>query len=363
MFFALQVISCSTSLITAIDAIPEGVADFIYNKAQSQKQQLNEGQTLKDHWVDLNHAMGRILSIEHAVKTIIAMADRFPELFENFTVTTIPSQVKSFDEPFRSKNPASTLTVEEVIGRMTSDTNQHAMLTAATEGWWKFDFNNRLRREVAKFKPIVHAELLVLQSILRDVDDGGASPYRFFKRQMYIGCSKPTCKMCHYYFESHPSGVRVQPSHGNFYRNWRVPNVAAADGVVAAKARDRIMNDVVAKVRTEVTRIIRDKTLDGKRHDSETNPTWQSEHGHVRPMHAGDEDSDLEVMVGELTLDEESPTGGSSTSPAPEWSTRSSSFDSRTSAGSDSRYVAIKHNSECDEDGSSDEDSLGGAVL
>jgi OTT_1508-like deaminase len=104
--------------------------------------------------------------------------------------------------------------------------------------------------------------------------DGGSHPSRFFNGYKYIGCSKPTCRLCEHYFSVHASGVEVRPPHRNLYPNWRVPDVYEDQGPQAIENRESLMANILKLVRKETFRVLLEKLPEGKRHDSNTDQTY-----------------------------------------------------------------------------------------
>jgi hypothetical protein len=124
---------------------------------------------------------------------------------------------------------------------MTSDAEQMANYRSHAQDLQMFDLDNIIRRctRSRSFRPIVHAEVLLFESL---ENDGGTHPSRFFGGYKYIGYSKPTCRLCDYYFSVRGSGVRVRPSLPNLYHNLRMPDVYEDQGHKAKKENENIMN-------------------------------------------------------------------------------------------------------------------------
>ena len=127
------------------------------------------------------------------------------------------------------------------------------------------------------FKPIIHAEILVDDTIRREQRRAGAGePLRFFRQaefDRYIGASKPTCRLCALYFDSHPDGVTVRPSHHNMYYQWRTPDVFVSDGERAKRERDTVLDRMIPRLRDAVFRAINGATPRWDRFDSNDSPT------------------------------------------------------------------------------------------
>ena len=141
--------------------------------------------------------------------------------------------------------------------------------------------DDRIKQRVkpGHFRPIVHAEVHLLDSVLRDrarAEADGDGPLRFFNEAEfggYIGSSKPTCLLCRLYFEGHPSGVGCRETHGNLYYNWRAPDVMEGEGEEAAAAARAILEGMLKKVRAETARAITARSSTRKKHDSWDTPS------------------------------------------------------------------------------------------
>jgi hypothetical protein len=236
-------------------------------------------------WGELRHALGRLLSYFIAIKVLISARKFWPRLFVDFTVTTIPST------PPLSSPPVIRRNARGIIQRMsrsksTLDAYQRHQDHLQTHG----GLDERIRHRVspARFRPIVHAEVNLLASVLRDqalAEADGEDPVRFFNQAefgAYIGSSKPTCRLCSLYFAAHPSGVKCRESHGNLYPNWRVPDVPPSglglgeDGggeEAERRLQTEILEAMVREVRKDADRAIREKSYSRRKHDSWDTPS------------------------------------------------------------------------------------------
>jgi len=175
-----------------------------------------------------------------------------------------------------------------IIGRMTSNAELQRKFKDFVQDMSWFNLDKRIEEEYSKgFRPIVHAEILLLNWLDLTTADGVHGPgridhSRFWNDWAYIGSSKPTCKLCAYYFQAHRSGVGYRPSHGNLYMPWRGPDVSRSTvqqhhgpGEVHldkfVKARQDILNRVLELVREEAFDVISKKARSTyKRYDSNT---------------------------------------------------------------------------------------------
>lgn len=252
-------------LIKAIDRLYQSEIDgLIRNKTNEGR--MNESEC----WCELRHAAGRLLSYLQAVKVLISTRKRWPELFENFEVRYIASSIPD-QSPLRGNRLQ--LSAGDIIGRMTSDPKKMANYRAHAQELQKFGLDENIRSQAVgkKLRPIVHAEVLLLESLEKD---GGTHPSRFFNGYKYIGCSKPTCRLCDYYFSVHASGVEVRPTHRNLYPSWRMPDVYRDQGPQVEKERENLMNKILVRIREDTFRTLSEKLPERKHHDSNTEPTY-----------------------------------------------------------------------------------------
>lgn len=132
------------------------------------------------------------------------------------------------------------------------------------------------------FHPIVHAEILVHNWLEKT---GGTRPERFFRNWQYIGCSKPVCKLCHYYFSTHPSGVQIRGTHGNLYRNWRMPDYADVCDLrtkeEALAKRQEIIQSIMGHLRQCVLRTLSEKSANSRPFDSNTISSFAHNDGRI----------------------------------------------------------------------------------
>lgn len=85
------------------------------------------------------------------------------------------------------------------------------------------NIQEEFRRRITgrNFKPNVHAEILLADYI-------HASKLDFMNDIRHIGCSKPSCVLCHIYLEAHPTRILPLPCHGNLWPKWSPPLFVSA---------------------------------------------------------------------------------------------------------------------------------------
>lgn len=215
-----------------------------------------EGRNLEGYprpeW-ELQHTMSRLVAYTVSVQFLIQARKMWPRLFKGFEVSFVPSS-QPFPRVFRNKSG----TAEGIIGRMTRKAKIMETFKVFVNHLQGFDLDARIQEQYQnpKFRPIVHSELLLLNWLQ---NSGGIRPERFFNEWMFIGASKPTCRLCNYYVEEHPAAVRVRPTHGNIYTNWRVPDVLPADGAEAVAARDAMVDKMLRRIRDNAFDMVQKK--------------------------------------------------------------------------------------------------------
>ena len=201
------------------------------------------------------------------------MRRRREELFEDVEVVYVPSSS-------RSESPNVRRTIDaDMEGKVKVDVLQR-MPKGYAEVYRTYlpqeqqqDMQEKFTAATKKFRPYVHAELVLLDSILTEKKS------RFFAESQYgryIGCSKPTCRLCKLYIENHPSGVEVRPGHGNIYHQWRAPDIIDKVGInvdEASKAREKIHGAMLEKLRHIIKRTITENMAERWHHDSNSTPT------------------------------------------------------------------------------------------
>lgn len=185
----------------------------------------------------------------------MATTRRFPRLVEQgFEVKVVQSSCPD-PNPFPGKGADNTY---EILTRMTPDKETARYYNAMLEETRSIDIMKNIKDVISKdtFRPVVHAELLILQSLEQDEF---VHPSNFFGSWKYIGSSKPTCWLSHYYFQIHKGRFQVRSTHMNLYLNWKAPDVFGRDGDAAIKAREDMMNAMVKPIRQDGHRTLEER--------------------------------------------------------------------------------------------------------
>ncbi|KPM45587.1 hypothetical protein AK830_g925 [Neonectria ditissima] len=209
-------------------------------------------------WCELRHYLGRLLSYRRAAETIVAFSVRWPGLFQHFQVQWIPSSTR-IPKPISN----TSLTAKDIICSMVKESEGLEGYVSQAETSQMFNLDKSIQKQIAKktFFPYVHAEVELHNWLLAQ---GYVHRNQFWNEWKYIGCSKPTCRLCSYYFNAHPDQVQVRQSHFNLYPNWRLPDVFESQGPAAVRMRLEILQTLTDKVRSDALRTLDEKVPRGK---------------------------------------------------------------------------------------------------
>ncbi|KAL2757010.1 hypothetical protein ACRALDRAFT_2041545 [Sodiomyces alcalophilus JCM 7366] len=237
---------------------------------ESIVQRAREGRIdISEHWTDLRHFLNRLHAYYQDVETIVRTKRRWVQLFHDFKVTVVPSS-KPAPNPLKANPRSKAPSAHDVIGHMTSEPGEISRYRGYAAELQTLGLDEQISTETGKngFKPIVHAEVLVQSAALSHIQTSDpARGTRFWNNWKYVGSSKPTCRLCGYYFELHPDGVQVRSSHRNLYPSWRLPD---AHDEASVRFRDKMLNEIKKKVCDVVFRTLQERVPQGKRRDSNT---------------------------------------------------------------------------------------------
>ncbi|RYP03221.1 hypothetical protein DL765_010566 [Monosporascus sp. GIB2] len=229
------------------------------------RRQSKDGEiSSSEPWCELRHYLGRLYSYRMAAEMIVKSTERWPELFVDFTVVSVPSS-RHMAKPI----PTSELTAADIVRNMIPEEEDPRGYLSQVEVMQKFGLDKLIQDQVRRpsFRPYVHAEVLVHGHLLRR---GISHPRNFWHGWKYIGSSKPTCRLCDYYFIAHQDNVQVRKSHKNLYPNWRLPDVFENEGDDAIRRQLQLLENITGNVRNDAKRTLEEKRPLRKRHDSNT---------------------------------------------------------------------------------------------
>lgn len=248
-------------------------------------------------WSNLQHMINRTLAYSQSVRFMLKAKEKWPSLFNHFDVSFYESSER-MSRPSRNKSQ----TADSIVGRMTRKPKIMETFRSYVRDLQMFDLDALIQEEYRReaFRPIVHSEVLLLDQL----EKKGLLENRFFFNDwMYIGSSKPTCKLCDHYFECHPSKIGRRPTHGNLYLSWRFPDVLTTQGADGVQKRQDMCDRVLLKVRKEAFDIVKKKTPSSyKGEDSFTNSAAFTVDLPIDHGSDGDVD-DLASMLGQVDLE------------------------------------------------------------
>ncbi|KAL7783624.1 hypothetical protein V8C37DRAFT_396943 [Trichoderma ceciliae] len=231
------------------------------NFGDSISEQARDGQINSSKpWLELRHFVGRLHSYHLAVETVIRASRLCDRLCHDIKVTVIPS-ARIIPHPLSKKRPNA----YEILGRITSSDRLIAIYRSRADELQQFGLDEKILKECndSSQTHIVHAEVLVLDYVLNYLY--GSSDTGFWNNWRYIGSSKPTCRLCNYYFAAHPSGVQARESHNNLYPHWRAPDVF---DINAMNTTEGLLNAVIKRTREDAIRSLESQISQGRAHDS-----------------------------------------------------------------------------------------------
>ncbi|KAK3997840.1 hypothetical protein QBC44DRAFT_229097 [Cladorrhinum sp. PSN332] len=245
-------------------------------------------------WTQVYHGIGRLQAYTLAVKTFLKARTLWRQLFEDFEVTPVPSSEPG-DPPSIRRSSAG------IISRLSTDpavlgafrTSQQTTGSQASDLIAELDKEINKATKRRKFEPIIHAEVLLSDNILREeqnsaiVGVGTGDRLRFFKEAdfgRYVGCSKPSCRLCELYFQApvattgrnsmtETNKIQVRPGHQNFYHAWRAPDVLLSDGQLAVERRNKVLEWMITSIKSEAAMTALQKFAVRSPHDSNTYPS------------------------------------------------------------------------------------------
>ncbi|KAI5459692.1 hypothetical protein BGZ63DRAFT_425661 [Mariannaea sp. PMI_226] len=219
---------------------------------------------ISSHWCELRHYLGRLHSFRQASEVIVDASKRWNELFTSFTVDFICS------------SPSRRLPSPENLFSSTEDLIQdtfpnyrsllHSMYIAELRA---LGLDNEVleQKELMPAKTQVHCEVNMHHRLVKQ---GKTQPCDFWHEAMFIATSKPTCRLCYYYFQDEENEFQVQPPHMNLYPKWRLPDVLQPEDEAAIERHNELMNDILEQFQIDTLKIMRKMLPQWKSKDSRT---------------------------------------------------------------------------------------------
>ena len=290
MMFKDTKASCTALGIKYYEALIRSLEDLVRSEPW---QSLNtiarevrvESEETLNCWPEMRHMVNRLLAYPEAIEFFFAAKDRWPELFQNPEVVFSKSSKPISPRPGRNKS----YNAAGIVGRMTRKPKDIEIFRNLVAELQLYSLDERIKSQFEKntFHPVVHSEV----NLLHTLDGQGLlRPEIFFQGLMYVGSSKPPCRLCEYYFEEHKSGVGLRKGHKNLYTSWRVPDVLQIEGRAGEEKRQVMIDRILTRVRKDAFDLIRKRVRPAYRdHDSATSSAKLT-HAHPRIADVGPDD-------------------------------------------------------------------------
>lgn len=197
----------------------------------------------RSEFADARHFIGRLAYRIRAHEDLIADVEELAYLFSSFQIRQAPS-LECAPMPLRDAHTNLQGIVNRMLPQNSEDKqNIEILLHRQNNATGLF---GRFANEYENCKPIVHAEIQLLEHFFRN-------RRQYLKDDKFIGCSKPACFCCMLYFKYHPARVANAPSHQKIWLNWGPPlvqNFQKGDKK-SIEQRD-VLNKMIASIREEL---------------------------------------------------------------------------------------------------------------
>jgi hypothetical protein len=246
---------CET-LIKAIQACKIGSFEKILQKRAVEKS------TDAEDWCTLRHYLGRLHSYRQASDIIVNAATTWPDLFKNHRVDSIDSALKKYI-PTPKLADLNKIIPIALPGHEASDFESD--ITELRN----YELDNIIHKQLQswKIRTMVHCEVHLHNHLIQK---GKASSTDFWSGAMFIATSKPTCSLCHLYFNSPTNEFQVQTSHMNLYPRWRLPDIYEDQGTEAKDYYEDLLQDLIEQSQQDLILMLNQKEPKGATHDSRT---------------------------------------------------------------------------------------------
>lgn len=246
---------CET-LIKAIQVYKTGSFE---KTLQSRAVEKNTDAT---EWCSLRHYLGRLHSYRQASEIIVAAATTWPDLFKNHRVDYIDSACKK-------RIPTPKLSDLSKIIPIALPEHEESDFESDIAELRIHDLDDEIKNQFKswKTKAMVHCEVHLHNHL---VQKGKTSSTNFWSSTMFIATSKPTCSLCHLYFNSPTNDFQVQTSHMNLYSRWRLPDIYEDQGAEAKECHEELLQELIEQMQHDLIKMLKQKVPKGKTHDSRT---------------------------------------------------------------------------------------------
>lgn len=141
------------------------------------------------------------------------------------------------------------LTMEGIANRISSDSSKRDDLLRKLQLTAPSGLIQALSHYSQKGFTEVHPELLVI-NYFDALSDGGFID----ERDKYIGCTKPSCYLCHLFISYHPARYSMIRSNSRICLNWRLPDISHREGNAMARAKDQksVLRKLIKSIRADL---------------------------------------------------------------------------------------------------------------
>ncbi|KAJ4854619.1 uncharacterized protein T069G_10177 [Trichoderma breve] len=246
---------CET-LIKAIQAYKTGSFEKTLQNRTVEKN------TDAADWCTLRHYLGRLHSYRQASEIIVNAATTWPDLFKNHRVDYINSA-------FKKRIPTPNLTDLNDIIPIALPGHEASDFESDISELRIHELDNIIHKQLQswRIKTMVHCEVHLHNHL---VQKGKTSSTDFWSGAMFIATSKPTCRLCHLYFNNPSNEFQVQTSHMNLYPKWRLPDIYEDQGADTKDSCEELLQDLIEQFQQDLILMLKQKEPKGKTHDSRT---------------------------------------------------------------------------------------------
>lgn len=256
------------------------------------------------YWCQLRHYIGRLHSYRQASEIIVKASEQWSSLFKNVTVKYIRSSHSRKVSPSRRLDSS---TNDAIATAFPEHNLSHYASDIAELRKHGLDEEIQKQEQIMPSKTQVHCEMHLHNHLVKQ---GKTRPSDFWNDTMFIATSKPTCRLCYYYFQDDENEFHVQPPHMNLYPKCRLPDVDDSNDEGAIVRHEHLMTDILEQMQIDTLKILQMKHPQWKRNDSRTDSrNWTSTlrdnagsrdsilRHHIYPPPDFDEDSFVDVGV------------------------------------------------------------------
>ncbi|KAJ3540883.1 hypothetical protein NM208_g4859 [Fusarium decemcellulare] len=223
------------------------------------------------HWFQLRHYLGRLHSFRQASEIIVNASKEGSSLFRNFSVDYVPSsRLQKFSRP-QERYSSTDEIIEAAFPEYDLSHYESDIAELRDHG---LDKQIQKQEQEMPSKTQVHCEINLHDHLTKN---DKTRPCDFWNDVMFIATSKPTCRLCYYYFRDDDNDFEVQPPHMNLYPKWRLPNVEDPNDEASIERREELMDDILGHMQEDTLKILQRKFPQWKRNDSRTDSrNWPS---------------------------------------------------------------------------------------